>query len=224
MYNKLVYTLILSCLSSTILQARFDFNDIFQDMEERMHEMHKEMQKMEKSFTKQFKSIKKSDITIQPSIQETDKKVTITFKDIDTAPKQALVQDEDNQLTIKTDNQTIKVGAEKTLLSVSIDQHLKETKKENKQQSSQAFYSSSSFVKTLNTQVDLTKVIVDYDDQTKKLIIHIPMQKKVKGTEIPINIKNKKEQLDKIEKKQNNAHIITTSEPKQEDKHEYSKF
>ncbi len=191
--------LVISLLTATLaINARSksawhtSFKQEMQQMEKAFDSMVKRMNAFDKELDQTLSQENNSDLGI--TIEEKDKKsvVIITIKNLKTDALEANLNDDNDQLKVKTDQDSLTLAAQEKFLSLV---HTKETKKEEKKNDKAALYTSFGAYELgqlLSGRIDLTKADIQYDKKSQTLTISMPyLDKKKEIKKIPVVINNK---------------------------------
>lgn len=191
--------LVISLLTATLaINARSEsawhtsFKQEMQQMEKAFDSMVERMNAFGKELDQTLSQENNSDLGI--TIEEKDKEsaVTITIKNLKTDALEATLNDDNDQLKVKTDQDSLSLAAQEKFLSIV---HTKETKKEEKKNDKAALYSSFGAYELgqlLSGRIDLTKADIQYDKKSQTLTISVPyIDKKKEIKKIPVVINNK---------------------------------
>lgn len=178
---------------TTLVNADRSLWSDFEEMEEHLDKQIQEMHKNIKALSKLPKN------SLTTSLKEDDKHVIITISGIEAQELNATLNDNNDQLSISTPNNRIIVTVKGNLIGIETSQEVKELKEEKKddteKRSSQ--YVGSSYMSTQQTvgaPLVLEKQTIDYDHDSKELVITIPKGEVQKGKSVPIKKISKQKQ------------------------------
>ncbi len=171
---------------------RLDLNDAFANM---FDDMQKSMQHMQQMLTQSGQTSLHAGVQI--SVNQTEKSALIIAKGLESNSIEATVNDEGNNLAVKTDQGLINIDTEDSLMGINW-QHKQEQEVQNKDGNMEKVvtsFSQQSFNMSLKYPLNLStdELKLDYDKEGKTLTIEIPFiipQTPEKGRkQVPVTMK-----------------------------------
>lgn len=173
--------------------------DPFARMDAMMEQMRADMSQMAKSFEALWEDHRgQTHESLNLSIDEgkDQNHVVITVENVQTNNVNANVNEDEDVLTLKTDDAQLTIHVQDKYISIDLSQHVeKRTENDDKKSKGNAVHiatSRSSFGRTVPHAIALIDPNpgIDYDAQSKTLTIKLAYLKKgkTKGTAIPVNI------------------------------------
>lgn len=165
------------------------FSSAFKEMQENMQQMQETFETIEKSFA----NVRQIQDGIDISIEEQDNAAMITIKGIETENIDASINDDADDILIKTGQGNINITTDEEYVTVNWQgQHEKEEKNQDGQMQ-KVFMSSSQQVFEIMTShpLNLNENKIDYDKSNKTLRIEVPFvkQPEQQRKSLPVTIK-----------------------------------
>jgi hypothetical protein len=192
--SKQVFSLILLSQSESFLHAQhLNFNDMFDEMQ-------KSMRHMQELFAQSAQNSLQGGVQI--TVEQKEKSALIIAKGLETTAVDATVNDEGDNLAIKTDHGLIKIDSEYNYIGINW-QHKQEQEVKNKDgkvEKVTTSYAQQSFNMSLEHPLNLSidQLKLDYDKENKTLTIEIPFvmpQAPEKGRkQVPVSFKSSSDQ------------------------------
>ena len=166
--------LVISLLTATLaVNARSEsawhisFRQEMQRMEKAFDSMVERMNEFGKELDQSLSAENGTDLGITVEEKDKESAVIVTIKNLKTEALEASLNDDSDQLKIKTDQDAIILAAQEKLLSLT---HTKENKKEEKKNDKAAVYTSFGAYEMgqlLSGRIDLTKADIQYDKKSQ---------------------------------------------------------
>ena len=202
MYKKISLPLLaLVCMTSQARTKRAPLRSPFAHMDAMMEQMQKNMAQMSKSFDalwEQHQDDSADGLSLLIDENKQGNAIVVTASGIEAENINATVNDDQDVLTVKTDNAQLIIYTKDKYISVDLTEQTEESKEQkNKKGEKQRIMhhvasKRSSFGRTVPHEITLGDPYpqVDYDKKTKDLTITLSYTKHdaKKGTSIPVNI------------------------------------
>jgi len=185
--------IIIPALSTCLISAHarfFDFDDVFEHMEQNMRYMRQEMHELQEAL--------EYNATVQPKREHQGSSARITTQEagiiatinhIQSENIDATIDEDNNLLTVAAGNANITIKIRDAFISLTVQQQTEKELSKNGQRVAEASYSSSSVAQIIARPVQLSQAHVDYDSTSEQLTITLPYIAGKKAKKIPVNIK-----------------------------------
>lgn len=168
----------------------FDFDDFDQKIENQMKQMRDSMRTMGKQFKYAFTNAGKNR---QVALDVKDNALHITIPDVAGENIEAHLDDKQPKLTITAPQLKVTIMTRHNIVGVELLEEHEIIEKEGEKESKFVTTSVSRMDQTVARDLLLDAQTIDYDQETKKLTVIIPMKEEYKGKPVAINrVKSKK--------------------------------
>jgi flagellar hook assembly protein FlgD len=187
-FQKGALALLVTSANIALCTSAF-FSSAFKEMQESMQQMQETFETIEKSFSNMRQIQDGFDI----SIEEEPNAAVVTIKGLETENLDATINDDADNILIKTGQGNITIATFEEYISVNW-QGRKEKEEKNKNDEIQKVLVSSSqqmFEIMTSKPLNLTENKIDYDKSNKLLRVEIPYikQPEQKRKPLPVNVK-----------------------------------